>query len=562
LIQSRLLWAVFLVVIVFSFVIWGMQSPNSGSADRTEGNVPGKLNGKEISSEEFHSAYTHVYAGLVLMYGRDIPQTRELRDTLEKSAWQRLAALRLAETMGLQVSDGEVVSAIRSIPTFQENGQFSLPRYQAVVGGLLREIGLSTQFFEQHIRQELALQRLQSLSDASFLVPPMDTDRMLSTITDEFTLDVVPLKPDLLAGQIQVPEEKVQAYFEENAEAYRIPRQLRIRAVRFKARPDATDLPDPTEEDFEDFYADHPDDFRVEPKPDSKEAARRQTLEEARPRMLERMRLEAAQARAQREAERFVSLIAPLISEAAPLSFDQAAEAMKVQPAEFGPFAATSDPEKVGVPRPMIRAAFELERGEPVSGAIPDGDDAGVLTVTERIATRIPDLKEVRERVAQDALKDAVNKALTERARALIARAGVVGLRTVAEAGKMECIAVEAISLSKMEDHKDLPFQARGLLRELVALSEKSVSEPIPDGKGGLLVAQILRRAPAAAEEIAILRPEVEAALKRERSRLAFEDLLAYLVRPEVFTNLRPLPEEEPDEDELPPADEAEAPQE
>jgi peptidyl-prolyl cis-trans isomerase D len=554
LIKSRILWAVFLVVIVFSFVIWGMQVPNSDSDSDQAGTAPGKLNGKEVPREEFQSAYTHVYAGMVLLYGRDIPQTREIRETLEKRAWQRLAALRLAGQMGLRASDGEVVAAIRGIPVFQDNGVFSVARYEAVVRGLLGEVGLSTQFFEEHIRQEIALQRLEGLSNASFLVPPMDVDHMVAALTDRLTLDVVHLKPELVEGQVQMTDEKIQAYFEENAESYRIPRQVRIRAVRFEARPDAIDLQDPAEADYEDYYADHPEEFQAET--EAGKPARVLTFEEAKPKMLERMRLAAARARALRDAERFADHVAPILSETEPLSFEEAAKEMKVKPADYGPFAATADPEAAGVPLSVLRAAFELDPEEKVSGAIADGDDTVVLAVTERIPARLPELREVRDAVVRDARAAALREALAGRANAIIARARVAGLRSVAEAGKLDCLKIEDISLSNANDRKDLPFPARGLLRGMVPLKNQDVAEPFPDGKDGLLVAQNLSRTPASEADIAALRPEVEEALKRERCRLAYEDLSAYLVRPEVFTNLKPLPEAESEEDEEPAGDE------
>lgn len=548
LIQSRVLWAVFLVVIIFTFVIWGMQGQGASSQPDHASRAPGRLNGKDVPREEFQAAYTHVYAALVLAYGRDIPQTREIRETLEKSAWRRLAALRLTDQLGLQVSDAEVAAAIRAIPIFQENGGFSRARYEAVLRGLLGEIGLSMQFFEDHIRQEIALQRLESLSNSSFLVPPMDVDRMVTALTDRLTLDVVQLKPESIGEPAPLTDEKLRSYFEENAESYRIPRQVKIRVVRFPAQPDAQDLQDPAEEDYEDYYADHPEEFQAEA--EAGKPARILSYEEAKPKMLDRMRIAAARARALRSAERFSDQVAPILSETEPKTFDEAAKDLQVEPVEYGPFAATAEPEAAGVSLAILRAAFDLDPGEKASGAIADGDDAAVLTVTERLPSRIPEFQEVREAVERDARAAALREALGQRADALLAGAKPAGLRAAAEAEKMECLRIEDLSLAGAGERKDLPFPARGLLRGMVPLQEGDVGGPFPDGKDGLLVAHTVRRVPASEGEVSALRPEVEAALKRERSRIAYEDLSGYLVRPEVFTNLDPLPEADPEEDE------------
>jgi hypothetical protein len=56
LIQSRILWGVFLIVIVFSFVIWGMVWPSEmEEADRI--NAAGMLDGEPVSHGEFRAAY-------------------------------------------------------------------------------------------------------------------------------------------------------------------------------------------------------------------------------------------------------------------------------------------------------------------------------------------------------------------------------------------------------------------------------------------------------------------------------------------------------------------------
>jgi len=561
LIESKLLWAVFLVVIVFSFVIWGMRSPGSGKGAKAAG-VPGKLDGKNIPPEEFQSAFTHMYAGMILMYGREIPQTREVREQLETGAWDRLAALRLAEKLGIQIGDAEVLSAIHSIPAFQNNGRFSLPHYQAIAIAPLAEIGLGPQFFEQHIRQEIALQRLQELSNASFLVPPADVTQMLSTITDRLTLEVVHLKPNAAAAA-KGTDEDLRAFFAENMETYRIPPQVRIRTVQFTANAAAADLPEPSKEDIQDFFEEHQETFWTQPEPgaDGKTgSAKRQTLEEARPKILELMRLDASRARAVREAERFADLISPLLTETEPLSFDKAAAAMRVVPTEHGPFSAKDEPGKATVSKAVIRAAFELQADEPVSRAIPDGDNAIVLTVLERLPSRIPDLQEIGNRVSEDAQNEALNKALTQQAMTLQSRAEASGLRAVATTEKLDCIPVEGLSAANAAEKKDLPFSSSALLRGVLSLSAGAVSDPIPDGTNGLLVAQVIQRTPATADEVDAMRPEVEAMLKRERTRQTFQDLHFYLTRPEVFTNMRALQVDETSVDEAELDDEAKVP--
>jgi len=59
LIRSRILWGVFLVIIVFSFVVWGTFS--GGSREETA-RSPGRMYGKDVPAAEFHQAYQAVLA--------------------------------------------------------------------------------------------------------------------------------------------------------------------------------------------------------------------------------------------------------------------------------------------------------------------------------------------------------------------------------------------------------------------------------------------------------------------------------------------------------------------
>ena len=65
LIQSRLLWGTFLVIIVFSFVVWGMVWP-SDLEKAEQANAAGMLDGELVSHGEYRSAYLSTYLARAL----------------------------------------------------------------------------------------------------------------------------------------------------------------------------------------------------------------------------------------------------------------------------------------------------------------------------------------------------------------------------------------------------------------------------------------------------------------------------------------------------------------
>ena len=72
LIQSRLLWGAFLIIIVFSFVIWGMVWPSDVNK-MEQANAAGMLDGELISHSEYRSAYLSSFMARSLTSGRDWP---------------------------------------------------------------------------------------------------------------------------------------------------------------------------------------------------------------------------------------------------------------------------------------------------------------------------------------------------------------------------------------------------------------------------------------------------------------------------------------------------------
>ncbi|MDZ4200433.1 MAG: peptidylprolyl isomerase, partial [Kiritimatiellia bacterium] len=418
LIQSRILWAVFLVVIVFTFVIWGTQLPGERNR-RTAETSPGLLDGKPVDAEDFQSAFAHTYAALYMMYGRELPNTTAFREKIRESAWERLVALRLADHLDIRVSDAEVLAMVQAQEGFKRDGRFDINLYRQQVSQALEPLGLGLRFFEEHVRQEIALQRLAELSSETYLLPPLDLHRMLATITDRFDLRMVAFGMDSVGPVPDPTREEILAYFARASERYRVPAKAKIRLVRFQADPDAADLSDPDSEDVQDFYEENRNRFwvaaRQATETEEAQPARFRPLDEVRPELISAMRAEAARARALREAERFVGLIAPMQREAAALSFDEAAEKMKVIPADFGPFSAADGRETAGVSPAIVRAAMDLLPEEPVSSVIPDGNDAVALLVTERIPSRIPELDEVLDRVTLDAKQEAVQRTLIRR---------------------------------------------------------------------------------------------------------------------------------------------------
>lgn len=90
-------------------------------------------------------------------------QNRELEEVIKKQVIENLITQELlyqkAKSLGFSASDKEVISVIKSDPTFQEGGTFSASKYKE----MLARVGLMPEEYEDYIRKMLTIQKLLAL---------------------------------------------------------------------------------------------------------------------------------------------------------------------------------------------------------------------------------------------------------------------------------------------------------------------------------------------------------------------------------------------------------------
>ena len=259
LIQSRLLWGAFLIIIVFSFVVWGMVWPSDvEKAERA--NAAGTLDGQPVSQGEYRSAYLSTYLARALALGREVQSTPATDAALRQLSWQRLATLREVAKLGIVATDQELIGAIQS--NFSEtNGTFDPRRYQAFLQNAIQPLGFTTAQFEQHLREEIQIQKLAHLIGRQAQVTPLEIRRTFDTLLDSFTVEYAAVLPADVEKDVAVSDDDVRKLYDADPAAFTIPEQ---RVVSYAAFPIA-DYPAETNEiaddAVQDYYELHVADF-------------------------------------------------------------------------------------------------------------------------------------------------------------------------------------------------------------------------------------------------------------------------------------------------------------
>lgn len=542
LIQSKLLWATFLVIVIFTFVIWGTQVPDS--SDRSEASSPGTLNGEPVTSARFREAYFNTYLTVVMAMAQPINITPRIDEQLRKAAWQRIAALDEAARMGLNATDDEVAAAIQQHEGFSTDGQFNKAAYKMFVQNFLARMGFTERQFEEHVRQEIVMQKARMLVDRMTLVTPLELRRAFSSVSDRFKVDYVVLGRELVEKNVEVSREEARAFFDKDPAAFTIPEKVKVKYVRFAAAPMIPKV-SVTEEDAQLYYDEHLSEFEIEDAETNEVAeavdtnalesaeSRYKPFEDVKQEISNKLIKEAALERASEQAMNFVVELTPDRDGSAP-GFDEAAGKSGFEVLKAGPFSLRDDVKDVDAGPAFNRAAFELSEGSEAYFSNPvRGEDAVyVLALEERIAERIPTFEEVEDEVTPLAREQEMADALTAKAQAVRDAAD-----KAIQAGGSFADAVKAFGL-KPEETKEfsstsgLQDDTYGeiLLRGVLTRNAGELTDLLP-AENAILLGHVAARIPADATTFDSLKLQLVGTIRRQYGRLNFDGWQDYLLQ-------------------------------
>lgn len=549
LIQSRVLWAAILLIVVFMFVIWGMRMPGA-SRRAAEQNAAGKLNGKPVSREEFQRAYFNTYMAIVLSLGRAFEINPNIDAQLREAAWRRLAALREAGQLGIRTTDEEVQATIQAYHGFQINSQFSPAAYSAFVQNVLARHGFNAVQFEEHVREEITLQKLQRVIQNLILVAPTDIMRTFRSLLDVFTVEYVTLRKEDVADTVSVTEQDAYGLYQSDPDAFAIPPQVLVRYVEIPASRFLAESTVTNETDALSYYDEHIAEFMVtnmvtntvlEGQDNAEEpavavvTARVETLsfDLVKPNIMELLTQRAAMEKASDFATELVITLTPDREGNAP-AFDEVMKSHNLEIKSLPPFSLEDDLPGIQSPEAFRQAAFMLRPNpeEYVSDAIQGSNVVYVVALVERYESRIPAFEEVKELALRRAKEKAIQQALTKKAEGIRDHA----VKTITEGGTfkdavkpygLELNHVVDFSLSN-ENETNTPPSI--LIRGILPRNEGEVTDLLETDEG-IIIGCIVARKPGDMSAFSALSPQIRDTIRQQRGRLLFHEWQSYLLK-------------------------------
>lgn len=169
-------------------------------------------------------------------------QNKELEEIIKKQVIDNLITQELlyqkARSLGYSASDKEVISVIKSDPTFQEGGSFSASKYKE----LLSRLGLVPEEYEDYIRKMLTIQKLLALVSNGVYLSEREKEVNLAVQSTLLSGRLYILTPANVEISYNPTQEEMLSFYEKNKELFRKPETKLIRVWKEKDKGKVEEL--------------------------------------------------------------------------------------------------------------------------------------------------------------------------------------------------------------------------------------------------------------------------------------------------------------------------------
>lgn len=493
----------FLMVLPFAFV--GIDSyVRTSAAD----DALAEVDGQPILQAEFDNALRNQQEQMRQILGPnfdprmfDSPEVRQ--QVFESVVNQRLIQAK-TQKLRLTATDAQLQQLIREQPAFQENGQFSLARYDE----LLRANGLTRLSYEARLRNDLAQQAVSDPINRSGFTSAAQATLFQKLMEQAREVQVATIDPASFLAQTKVDDAAAKAEYDRSPDSYRAPEQVKLEYVLFsqaQLAPTVTVPPEEVKTQYEarkkEFSA--PEERRAshilitwdkdekgQPKADSKSAA-----------------LKEAQALATQLA-----------------AADAAAFAAAAKQKSKDPGSAEQGGDLGFFPRGQMvkafeEAAFSLKPGE-VKGPVESEFGYHIIRLAEIKPERVKPFEDVRAQIETELKQQRAAKLFAEGAEKFQNRVYEVAdnYKQIAEDLKIEVKRTDWLSRAQVQAIAGGNQKFVDAVFSPASTGGKRNSEAIDLGNSSLISARVIEHRPSAVRPFEDVKPQIIAALQRKQA--------------------------------------------
>ncbi|MCM2679271.1 SurA N-terminal domain-containing protein [Echinimonas agarilytica] len=243
---------VILGAVILSFALAGVGSYLGQPAESNAAIV----NGERISNQALEGAVRNERDRLKQQFGDNFDRVAAnpaFMEQVRASVLDRLITEVLLDQLvidsELTVGDDQVRQAIREIPSFQVDGQFSNDRYMAIINAQ----GYTAASFREFMRSDMSRRQLVTgVLDSEFVLPG-ELTREQSLLSQSRSIRYWTVDVEALSKDVIPTEEQVQAYYDANQFAFNQPEMVSVEFIELNAAK-LSEKSSISDEDVEAYY--------------------------------------------------------------------------------------------------------------------------------------------------------------------------------------------------------------------------------------------------------------------------------------------------------------------
>lgn len=217
-----------LVLITVPFAIAGIDSYLSNVGSKA---ALAEVNNETISVQEFGKALQDHRASMEGKVDPNFVNDPKVRkEVLDRLINQKLLAAEVKRA-GYTVTDEQLYKMIVAMPEFQKDGQFS----QEIYDRLLSSNGMTPSSFEARMRKDLLSRQIQQGVASMSFVPGLVEDAALKAKHQMREISVSTIHSDDFLAKVKVDPNAAKSYYDKHKDEFRVPEQVKLEYLVFSA---------------------------------------------------------------------------------------------------------------------------------------------------------------------------------------------------------------------------------------------------------------------------------------------------------------------------------------
>ncbi|MBB5322401.1 SurA N-terminal domain-containing protein [Marinobacter oulmenensis] len=246
-------------LVIISLSIWGMDAIIGGFSGEPE---VATVNGQDITEREFlRTVQMETQQRLMAMDNPDpsLVDEDQVRSDVMEALITEAVLSQDAENQGLELTEADIDSLITQMPQFQVDGQFNSDRFVSTV----RNMGMGVAEFRQNMRKNYVVSQIRAALAQTGVVPAQNVAQLLEIQNQTRDFRVLTLTRDAVADDVEVTEQQVQDYYQDNQEQFQEPEQVDAAYITLSLDALAANV-EVSEEDVQQYYQEQAQSFARE----------------------------------------------------------------------------------------------------------------------------------------------------------------------------------------------------------------------------------------------------------------------------------------------------------